>query len=294
METINNNSGFQDITENIFMSLDHKCLVNCSKVNIFWQRILKNPRFWLKKCVSLKIFTKEQENKWTKIINFLKNTNLEFHLTSYLMKIHLVFENEANLMKSPRSPFKMAFRSALLSKTTNKKMYLEHVEIINFLLTTTKIEELNEPFANGWTPIQYACEYGLTEIVKIIAPLVKCPIALNAPGGPSGYTPIHRAVILRHREIVKILAPLVDNPNSSAPKTSDRTPIQDAALQGDFDIVKILVPLSIPNNRPDTIWRQISQIKTKNLVNEIERHNLPLQHKDFVSNCPCPTLIFHY
>ena len=63
----------------------------------------------------------------------------------------------------------MAFRSALLSKTTNKKMYLEHVEIINFLLTTTKIEELNEPFANGWTPIQYACEYGLTEIVKIIA-----------------------------------------------------------------------------------------------------------------------------
>ena len=289
METIINNPGFQDINENIFMSLDHKCLVNCSKVSMFWKVILENPRFWLKKCVSLKVLkmTKEQEKKWTQIINLLKNTDLELHLTSYLMNIHKAFENGS--LKSPRTPFKMAFRSALQSKMKNPKVYHEHVKIMKHLLSSTITNNPNEPFHNGWTPIQYAAEHGLTEIVEIIAPLVKCPIALNAPGGPSGYTPIHEAVRLGHKEIVKILAPLVDNPNSSSPKCLGRTPIQDAALKEDIDIIKLLVPLSIPNARPNSIWHQI---KSEKLFNEIEKLNLP--HRYLFPNCPCSKVIFHY
>ena len=310
METINNNPGFQDITENIFMSLDHNCLVNCSKVSIFWKRILENPRFWLKKCASLKALkmTKEQEKEWTQIINFLKNTNLESHLTSYLMKIHRTFENNA-ASKSPSTPFKMAFKSALQMRalataiqaknddpSQQLKVYLEHVEIMKHLVHIMT-DDLNAPFANGWTPIQYAVEYKLTEIVEIIAPLVKCPIALNAPGGPSGLTPIQQAVRLGHTEIVKILAPLVKNPNSSSPKSLGRTPIQEAALKEDIDIVKILVPLSIPNAKPNILWHQVSQISSEKFFSEIEKFNIEkfnLSHTDLFPNCPCSRLTFHY
>lgn len=306
METINNNPGFQDINENIFMSLDHKSLVNCSKASIFWKGILKNPRFWLKKCASLKFLQmrKEQAMDWTQIINILKNTELESHLTTYLMKIHKAFENEAS--KSPSTPFKMAFKSALQMRALAKaiqaknddilpcseklKVYLQHVEIMKYLVPIIT-DDLNAPFANGWTPIQYAVEYGLTEIVEIIAPLVKCPIALNTEGGPSGLTPIHQAVRLGHTKIVKILAPLVDNPNKTSQKSLSRTPIQEAALMEDIDAIKILVPLSIPSARPNNIWHQISQMKSENFVSEIEKL---LHTTDHVPNCSCSTLIFHF
>ena len=85
---------------------------------------------------------------WTQIINILKNTKLEYHLTTYLMKIHKAFENEAS--KSPSTPFKMAFKSALQMRALAKaiqaknddilpcseklKVYLQHVEIMKYLV----------------------------------------------------------------------------------------------------------------------------------------------------------------
>ena len=51
---------------------------------------------------------------------------------------------------------------------------------------------------------------GLTEIVKILAPLTENP---NAPDR-NGYTPIICAAHNGHTEIVKILVPLTDNPNA--------------------------------------------------------------------------------
>ena len=62
-------------------------------------------------------------------------------------------------------------------------------------------QNLNSPYADGYTPIQRAAESGLTEAVRILAPLTKHP---NAPN-PDGLTPILVAAEKGHTEIIKIL-----------------------------------------------------------------------------------------
>ena len=103
MERITQNPGFHHIAENIFIYLDHVTLLKCQKVNKFWEAILQNnPSFWLWKCVvewakhdpnlpniyNLPGLSKNHHEKWTKLIQKLKNPELKQNVTSLLMKIH--------------------------------------------------------------------------------------------------------------------------------------------------------------------------------------------------------------
>ena len=102
MERITQNPGFHHIAENIFIYLDHETLLKCQKVNKFWEAILQNPTFWLWKCVvewakhdpnlpnvhNLPGLSKDHLEKWTKLIQKLKNPSLKQNVTSLLMKIH--------------------------------------------------------------------------------------------------------------------------------------------------------------------------------------------------------------
>ena len=96
MDFISKNPGLQHISEEIFMNLDSKCLTTCQEVNPYWKELIKNPKFWIKKCnskISFVTFASMQDKiewtmKWTKAIQAMKNKRDKSTLASYLMKMH--------------------------------------------------------------------------------------------------------------------------------------------------------------------------------------------------------------
>ena len=88
MDFITRNPGLQHIIEEIFMNLDHKNLLKCQEVDLSWEIILKNPTFWLEKCVQ-KGISNEDQLEWYKLIKTLKNKDLDTgKVTSRLIIIH--------------------------------------------------------------------------------------------------------------------------------------------------------------------------------------------------------------
>ena len=81
MDLILNNHGFHHIQEEIFINLDYRNILRCQKVCSFWESILKNPVFWLKKCVNLGL-GKEHEKLWAKLLKTLKDPSLKDNVTS--------------------------------------------------------------------------------------------------------------------------------------------------------------------------------------------------------------------
>ena len=80
MEKIINNPGHQNITENIFLNLDHEDLEACGLINKSCNRILDNPFFWLKKYP----LSKKNQDDWTKAIQMSKNSDMEKNICLYL------------------------------------------------------------------------------------------------------------------------------------------------------------------------------------------------------------------
>ena len=84
MDFISKNPGLQHISEEIFLNLDHKSLLNCQKVNHFWEKTLNNnPSFWLKKCLRIGL-SKEVEPKWIELIRTSKTENQKKIVSSTL------------------------------------------------------------------------------------------------------------------------------------------------------------------------------------------------------------------
>ena len=57
-----------DIVEIIFLHLNLKDLLTCSAVNTQWNSLLKNPMFWLKKCVQKGLLKNDYYFSWKKAI----------------------------------------------------------------------------------------------------------------------------------------------------------------------------------------------------------------------------------
>ena len=244
MDLVVNNHGFHHILEEIFMNLDHQHLLNCQKVCTFWESILKNPVFWLKKCVNIGL-TQEHEKLWAKLLKTLKDPSLKENMTSELMEIHngvseiLTFFRKSwvpdfyvhkGITDQINAPFYKVYKSKDLALIEN---YLETVdssivnEDVKFILEAAETGEIellkiliaftnnpNPRNSRGISAIQCAVDRGHVEVVKILAPLIANP---NAPYPDNGDTPIQRAVLKkknwRYVEIIRILAPLSENPN---------------------------------------------------------------------------------
>ena len=252
MDLITKNPGLQHISEKIFMNLDSKCLTTCQEVNPYWFEMIKNPKFWLKKCTSItssvKITLKSQI-EWTKAIQALKNKREKSTLTSYLMKMH----DMAEFFEF--SPLQIAARKG-------------HKAILK-TLAPLMTDTLNDADPDGWTPIHLPSNLKRPEIIKILAPLTVHP---NSPD-KDGWTIIQKAACMQfekgNAEIVKLLAPLTENPNS--PNHKGWTPIQMAVRrysapigcdQTDelYKIISILAPLSVdPNAQDPDGWTPIQR-----------------------------------
>ncbi|KAF4043571.1 SAM domain (Sterile alpha motif) [Phytophthora infestans] len=93
----------------------------------------------------------------------------------------------------------------------------------------------------AWTPLQYACALGDTELVSQI--IATSPQAVNALGNTKyAYSPLHIAVRFEHEAIVKLL--LAASPAAKINAVDSQvgcSPLHLATLQGNHAIVKLLL-----------------------------------------------------
>ena len=92
MEAIIKNPGLQHIVEEIFLHLDFKDILNCSLVNRSCRNILRNPIFWLKKCLKNGLL-KKHHGAWARAIQLTMKTkyqkfqkNLKWNLVKILKR----------------------------------------------------------------------------------------------------------------------------------------------------------------------------------------------------------------
>ena len=71
----------------------------------------------------------------------------------------------------------------------------------------TKVENVNAPKPNGWTPVHFAAKGGHTEIIKMIGSVVDNP---NVPL-PDGRTPLHLAIEHKQKETAIALFKILNN-----------------------------------------------------------------------------------
>jgi len=77
-----------DIVEIIFLHLNLQDLLTCSGVNTAWNSLLKNPMFWLKKCVQKGLLKNDYYFSWKKAIQITMNsTKYQQSLRKNLQKI---------------------------------------------------------------------------------------------------------------------------------------------------------------------------------------------------------------
>ena len=237
METIINNPGLQHLAEKVFWNLDVKDLKICAQINQSCKQILEDPKFWLKKFISL---SKENQKDWIKVIKQVKSSDERNAIISYLQWNLVKGAVDLTCYSSPSVQDEL--RKEIFERCKGKDSSNENTEIVKILAPLT--DNPNTPNAYGSTPIHEAANNGYTEIIKILAPLT------NNPNSPDKYgeTPLHAAADEGHTEIVQILVPLTSNPN--APDTHrGATPIHLAAYKGHTKIVKILTSLT---NNPIT------------------------------------------
>ena len=247
MEQILNNPGLQHITERIFYNLEFKDLMSCQLMNNSCNQILKNSMFWLKIWQLKKGLSKGNQKCWINAIqNAQKWPQKEFYIQSYIKQVirigHFVdvpcyIDNQTLKRFSKRSSFSQALKK-------------KNAGILQMLAATTKnfnSRSYSQSFfirkLYGMTPIEVAVNTGDTDIVKVLAPIIKwdCTQTNELFDLP----PITRAAIRGHTDIAKFLAPLTQYPNA-LDKYHGLTPIQTAielaAEKGHDEIVKFLTP----------------------------------------------------
>ena len=261
MEHLIINSGLDDISRKIFLTLNLNNLLNCRLVSRSFNRFLENPMFWLKKWIKRGLSEKNQKD-WTTAINKTKEKELIKIVLLYFKKIL----KRPNFIDVPCFIDERRRSMRALDPRNQKsleKFYhqaFEYNDMGSLQILAPLMKKVNAPFPSestaetswflkacaGRTPIQVATRMKWPNILRVIAPLSD---NINDPYPESnGLTPIHHAVVKGQSNIVKILASLVANPNIA--NNDGITPIYSATQLGCTEIVKVLAPLTANPNTP--------------------------------------------
>ena len=119
------------------------------------------------------------------------------------------------------------------SKTTNKKMSNQLIDIITKLIVKFKMNP-NEKDNVGFTPFMYACDYGNIELINL---LIKYGADVNLYSD-EGITCMLLAIVNANANVVKCL---IKNGFKLKEKSIQSSYLTDAAYLNDLDIVNILI-----------------------------------------------------
>ena len=290
MDLIVNNDGFHHILEEIFMDLDYQNILKCQKVCSFWESILKNPVFWLKKCVNLGL-GKEHEKLWAKLLKTLKDPSLKENMTSELIEIHNGVSGIFTYCQSHLPPRCWGIEGSAYCRKSwlplpDFYVYIGITDEINspffkiyqskdLALIENYLETVDSSIVNEEVKfILEASKAGEIELLKILITFTNNPNPMNS----RGFSAIQLAVDKCHVEVVKILAPLVDNPN--APYPNGDTPIHRAVrskkISKSVEIIRILAPRAENPNALDTYGLTPIHVAVSNGKTEVIKILAPL------------------
>ena len=178
--------GLRHLSENIFLRLNYKTLLECRLANSICKDFFDNPRFWIKK------YKKGGRIKSKKQLDDLTNTIEIFEKNGCpeIMALSLMVEGP----KSSMHPINVA------TKYGNS-------ELVQMLLDSGHTATKQDSDYNN--PIHGAAKFGHLDILKILLPHIEKPFERNC----FGQTPLHLAAQNGHVEVVKYLLSKVDHPN---------------------------------------------------------------------------------
>ena len=138
-----------EIVEMIFLHLDCVDLLKCLSVSKSWNRYLKDPRFWLKKCAQ-KTFSPEVQAKWNTLVSLTERPQTEYlknNFTPFLgsIRFNLVKNSTKELIGFQGDREKFPSQTRLLNdlmNSHNAKMIEVRKSIARSLMKSCKNSEM--------------------------------------------------------------------------------------------------------------------------------------------------------
>ena len=194
MENLTNNPGLQHIAEDIFLNLTSDSIEKCQEVDESWKSMLKDPLFWLKKCIK-NGHLKKTKSAWEKAVQITRGTNMEECVMEHLK---IISDSESTCLIGLFSRYGPVGITPIFAAAQGG-----HANVIQVLLPFT--DNPNAPGPDGRTAIFAAAQGGHANVIQVFAPLTDNP---NAPG-PNRSTPMQEALLRNFHEVVRILQPYI-------------------------------------------------------------------------------------
>ena len=159
MESLIYNSGFDNITQKIFLLLDHETLITCRLVCQSLKTKVDDPYCWIKRCRKLGQ-PKSLTDSWTNLVHIIKKTWLRKDI-----KVEAENHQDQKILWLLR---KMSLKGLIeqkflqcLMKWTYALQFLTHLELC----------------LNGYSPLHFAAYYDCLEVVEFITLCKKMSIS---------------------------------------------------------------------------------------------------------------------
>ena len=163
-----------DIVEIIFLHLNLQDLLTCSGVNTAWNSLLKNPMFWLKKCVQKGLLKNDYYFSWKKAIQITMNStkyqqslrkNLQKILQCNLLDIPCFIDAESIQTVEEYEPEFYSILLEIAAMTNNPGVVQILVPII---------DNYNDQEDNGARTLnQVAALFKNEEVINVLIPFLK-------------------------------------------------------------------------------------------------------------------------
>ena len=138
-----------EVVEMIFLEIDCVDLVKCLIVSKSWNRYVKDPRFWLKKCAQ-KTFSPEVQARWNSLVSLTERPQTEYlknNFTPFLgsIRFNLVKNSTKELIGFQGDREKFPSQTRLLNdliNSHNAKMIEVRESIARSLMKSCKNSEM--------------------------------------------------------------------------------------------------------------------------------------------------------
>ena len=152
MDLITKTPGFIHIAEEIFSNLDRHSLLDCQKVNKYWESILRNPWFWFHRMTQRKILSQQHKKEWRDFCEKLSKLKFTNDMTQGLNFIYGCLEDSWTLDETYWSAHYGASYYFIEQYNTfnNTLSGIKSVEIVRIMAPL--LENPNAPDKWGKTP----------------------------------------------------------------------------------------------------------------------------------------------
>ena len=213
MEKIINNPGLQHLAENVLWNLDVKYLKMCARINQSCKFILQNPIFCLRKFEHLSKENRKDWIKVIRSNKNSENGIAIISYLQWSLKKEASIDLPCYTRPEVQDDFRKKIFETSVQDDFRKKILesskMSNLEIVKIIAPLT--DNPNAPDEYGNTPIYWSAVNRHKEIAKILASLMKID-SYNEEEYYMLLDAISYASQFGFTEIVELLTPMIDNP----------------------------------------------------------------------------------